>query len=228
VARKRTALQGQAEPIRDDSVQEESVSASEASAPRPAFELAANPPVCTPEPPVAIPIGLSLSELQERLDRLEQSIRSLQEVEQRLANRPSTQIQREPDPVEPASSSVFDAARALVNAGASLLPAMTTASSGGKPARPWLIREILVELQCIYYLYADPRYRLGWIARFVPLILVVAIFTSGLWVPFASVLGILITKPVDVLLSYVLFRVLAHEARRYRETAPDLPPYLRL
>jgi hypothetical protein len=33
---------------------------------------------------------------------------------------------------------------------------------------------------------------------------------------------------VDLLLLYSMFKILGHEARRYRETAPDLPPSLRL
>jgi hypothetical protein len=33
---------------------------------------------------------------------------------------------------------------------------------------------------------------------------------------------------VQVVVGFLLFKVLAHEARRYRETAPDLPPSLRL
>ena len=38
----------------------------------------------------------------------------------------------------------------------------------------------------------------------------------------------LLTVPVDLLTLYGLFKILSHEARRYRETAPDLPPSLRL
>ena len=40
--------------------------------------------------------------------------------------------------------------------------------------------------------------------------------------------GMIIDKAADLILAYFLFKLLSHEARRYRETAPDLPPSLRL
>jgi hypothetical protein len=42
------------------------------------------------------------------------------------------------------------------------------------------------------------------------------------------VVGGLLNKVIDLVLAFLLFKVLGHEARRYRETAPDLPPTLRL
>ena len=37
-----------------------------------------------------------------------------------------------------------------------------------------------------------------------------------------------VAKVLQLVIAFVLFKVLAHEARRYRETSPDLPPSLRL
>ena len=37
-----------------------------------------------------------------------------------------------------------------------------------------------------------------------------------------------VNKLIDLLLGFLLFKVLGYEARRYRLTAPDLPPTLRL
>ena len=58
--------------------------------------------------------------------------------------------------------------------------------------------------------------------------------TSSIWFPglsaagsFSPFLGIILMKPVDLVLAYFLFRILGREARRYRETAPDLPSHLR-
>jgi hypothetical protein len=63
-----------------------------------------------------------------------------------------------------------------------------------------------------------------------PLILAVAIVTSWWWVPATSIpiVGTLLDKAVDLVLAFVLFKVLSHEARRYRETSPDVPAKLRL
>jgi hypothetical protein len=61
-------------------------------------------------------------------------------------------------------------------------------------------------------------------------VLLAAILTSKLWVPGSSILilGDLLVKLVDLLLAFMLFKWLGHEARRYRQTSPDLPPSLRL
>ena len=58
----------------------------------------------------------------------------------------------------------------------------------------------------------------------------VAVGREGDWVPLATVpvLGFFLEKPVQIVVGFLLFKVLGHEARRYRETAPDLPPSLRL
>ncbi len=82
----------------------------------------------------------------------------------------------------------------------------------------------------MYWMFCDPRYRLSWTARLAPPIILALIVTSLYWMP-ASVLpyiGMVIDKLVDLVLAYILFKLLSNEARRYRETAPDLPPSLRL
>jgi hypothetical protein len=38
----------------------------------------------------------------------------------------------------------------------------------------------------------------------------------------------LLVKAVDLVLAFVLYKVLHRAVRRYRETSPDLPPSLRL
>jgi hypothetical protein len=63
--------------------------------------------------------------------------------------------------------------------------------------------------------------------------LFLAYLFSKYWVPFATLLDDIhmrwvLTVPVDAVLLYSMFKILGHEARRYRETAPDLPPNLRL
>jgi len=79
-------------------------------------------------------------------------------------------------------------------------------------------------------MFVDPRYHLPWSARVLPLSLVVAIITSYYWMPGTTipVLGTWINKAVDLVLAFVLFKWLGQEARRYRQTSPDLPPNLRL
>jgi hypothetical protein len=96
--------------------------------------------------------------------------------------------------------------------------------------RTWTLWEVLTELRAMYCMFFDPRYRLSWFGRLAPLILVGLIVSSWIWVPFHDItaVGWILVKIADVVLAYILFKVLSYEARRYRETAPDLPPSMRL
>ncbi len=96
--------------------------------------------------------------------------------------------------------------------------------------RTWRLLDALTELRAMYWMYFDPRYRLSWFGRLGPLVILALILTSGFWMPATGlpVLGLVIEKLGDLVLAYLLFKLLSHEARRYRETAPDLPPSLRL
>jgi hypothetical protein len=79
-------------------------------------------------------------------------------------------------------------------------------------------------------MFVDPRYRMSWAGRLVPLALAFAFVFSYWWVPGTSIplVGFWLNKAADLAVAFVLFKVLTGEARRYRETAPDLPPTLRL
>jgi len=65
--------------------------------------------------------------------------------------------------------------------------------------------------------------------RFLPLGLLALILTSWFWLPGSSVpiMGTLFDKALDLVLAFLLFKVLSREARRYREVTPDLPESLR-
>ena len=110
-----------------------------------------------------------------------------------------------------------------------VMPAVSSAMSPGPaatgrpPARPWAIREIFAEIQAIFYMYVDPRYRLSWPGRVVSPVLLGLFLTTGWWVPYS-----LFCKPIEILLCFSLIKLLSYEASRYRDTAPDLPPSLRL
>lgn len=158
-----------------------------------------------------------LEPLEERLQRLEQAI---------------TQLERTRRESAPALGPVvMGTAHALVEASRQLFPTLR-ADAGGRPANAgWFafLRDIFAELQAIYYMYVDPRYRLSWLGRVVPPMLLLLILTSSWWLSFfACGAGLLFQKPMDLCLSYALFKIVTMEARQYRQTAPDLPPSLRL
>ena len=96
--------------------------------------------------------------------------------------------------------------------------------------RGWMLWDSLTELRAMYWMFIDPRYRLSWTARLAPIAVLAMILTSGFWLPLSALpyVGFVLDKVADLALAYLLFKLLSYEARRYRETAPDLPPSLRL
>jgi hypothetical protein len=188
-------------------------------------------PVAQPAPPTAsLVITAPDPALEDRLRRLEalltQAQVSLHTAEQRASERTQTQ---QPTPAGP---SVLGQARALLDVGRSLLPALPAGQAPPKP-KGWLIWEMVAEVRAMVCMYVDPRYRVAWYAYVVPPALFLAFLFTKFWFPFALVLekasmAWLVVVPVDLLLLYSMFKILGHEARRYRETAPDLPPSLRL
>lgn len=170
-----------------------------------------------PEPPPAPPAA---DAMEERLRKLEESITRL------------AQMQREPS-APPSGQSVMGAAQALVQAGRHLLPPvqLSAAPPPGQPGRFWFFTDILAELQATYFMYVDPRYRLSWVGRIVPPALLVLFLLSEWWVKYAFCgIGALpfVHKPIELMLCYLMYKVVSMEARYYRQTAPDLPPSLRL
>src|SRR5262249_38634168 len=96
--------------------------------------------------------------------------------------------------------------------------------------KTWLLFDLWAEARAILRMYTDPRYRLRWPTRVVPPLLLIMIVTLGLWMPGTgvAVIGPLLDKAITLALAFILFKFLGQEARRYRQTAPDLPPTLRL
>jgi len=196
------------------------------------------PPATPPAPaappmasvaPVAVPAVDVLSPLEQRIRRIEDALAHLQ-------------VQREPEtrvavPVAASSASPASTA-ALLDMGKRLFGVAADAITPTPAPAPtfrgralWLLWDTWAEARAILRMFVDPRYHLPWSARVLPLALLAAILTSKFWVPGSSIpfLGDwLLVKIVDLLLAFVLFKWLGHEARRYRQTSPDLPPTLRL
>lgn len=200
------------------------------------------PAQSAPIPPLPSDPPPAMAHLQDRIDRLELALAPIQRLdglEERLLQRVTTYIdQTKPPAVVPtaqiAEPSILARASALGSVGKRLLstmvmPAISSASPSPRPpARPWAIREILAELLAMFYMFVDPRYRLSWPGRVMPPVLLGLFLTTGWWAPyFLCGLGEIFRKPMEMILCFGLIKILSYEARRYRETAPDLPPSLR-
>jgi hypothetical protein len=186
----------------------------------------------------AVPIE-SLT-LEQRVRRLEDALLSLHEsraTETRPVAHPVEAPPAVPPPVpQPTSTAVLlDVGKRLLGVAAQTVPPAplavpNVAHPGGRGGLLWLLWDTWAEARIIARMFVDPRYHLPWPARVLPLFLLAAILTSYYWIPGTTIplLGSWINKAVDLLLAFFLFKWLGHEARRYRQTSPDLPSSLRL
>jgi hypothetical protein len=208
--------------------------------------LPPQPPVLPPTPPVAA-IAVDTLSLEQRVRRLEDALAQLQQqrgIETRIATHVPAARPANPPPPAPAAATAASAAM-LFDVGKRLLGAASNAVTQAPPPSPaaappsggsgvlWLLRDTWAEARAIVRMFLDPRYHLPRSARLVSLVLLAAILTSGFWLSWLPgmgifLLGTLINKAVDLLLALLLFKWLGHEARRYRQSSPDLPPNLRL
>jgi hypothetical protein len=156
---------------------------------------------------------------------------------------PQTQPQAQPQPAPDPAAMIMNAGHQLLPVAADVLRSDPAASpiavpravAAGFLKRSWLLQDMYTELRSMVYMFIDPRYTLTWTGRVVPLVLVIAIFTSFIWFPgistlytlVSAALGMTVMKLVDLVMAYFLFKVLSREAARYRETSPNLPPRFR-
>jgi hypothetical protein len=199
-------------------------------------------------PPQAIPIGNAsiaapeaqpLTPIEMRIRRLEDALAQLQQIRAAELRVTTGHSPRPAAPVAPPTASpphqaptdkLWDLGVRALTAPGEVARALSQPPGDPRSRQGWLFFESVTEVRAIFRMFTDPRYRLSWSGRIAPLALAVLMLFSWWWVPFSAVpiFGNVLDKAVDLLLAYVLIKLLAHEARRYRETAPDLPPSLRL
>ena len=224
------------EPKLSSSVDADSTGHEPPPAPQPVLPSVADVPVAKLAPPLA-----ELSPLEQRIRRLEAALAHLQGARQSaLPDQERFTDQRPPaSPTVPAPAAagkgLLDKVRrsiARTDPPAAPPPEPASAAALVLPAvrRKWLLMDVTAELRAMFRMFVDPRYRMSKLGWLVPVLLFAGIVTSGWWVIGTSIpfIGTWLNKAVDLALAYALFKVLTHEARRYRETAPDLPPNLRL
>lgn len=182
-------------------------------------------PVATPPSvPVASIVSSSDPVLEERLRRLEQVLQEQMKLIQQSYAQNQAVVGRATAPV---SDGWWWQTISFLGGAIGALPRFLTGETA-HPNRPaWWI-ETLAEMRAMQRMFVDPRYSLSWIGRIVPLTLAILFVVPSYWVPGSLLLGWIIERPVQLLVAYLLIRTLQWEARRYRETAPDLPPSLRL
>lgn len=205
----------------------------------PALETGLPAPVALPPTAAIVPTASPAANGPPAPDLLDERLRRLEDVLTKLADSRVTDRAPEPPPPPPP-----EPPNPVLEAGKQLLPAAigalsrpmanyTPGFSQPEPRSPWLLFDIVTEMRSILHMYGDPRYRLTWNGRVIPVVMLAFIFTSWIWLPGTTLFPTWFTttfdKVLDLVFAYFLFKVLSREARRYRETIPpSQPPGLRL
>ncbi len=173
--------------------------------------------------------------LEQRVHRLEDAVAVLQDtrhLEERVFERVSNRVKRDPaHAIQESAGAIADAGRKILPAALGMLGAQSEnaeqepQASSSDLRRPWLLFDAYAEARSMVRMYFDPRYRMSWRARTIPLVVLVVLLTSAFWLPGTSipVMGTIFDKIVDIVLAFLAFKLLSREARRYREVIADLP-----
>jgi hypothetical protein len=166
--------------------------------------------------------------MEQRIHRLEDAVTALQDtrqLENRLVDRIVERVGRGGALASPSGSRKRDSARSLVPAAA--INPVEVRVPPPIPAPPanqtWFLLDAYHEVRTFFRMFLDARYRVS--RGMLPMCigLLIAIGTSWLWFPpsYLPLVGATLTRIVDLVLAYVLFKLLSREARRYRSTFPD-------
>lgn len=169
--------------------------------------------------------------LEARVARLEDVVASLQDthhLEERVTERLSAQLssssRRKNSNATP--NIILEAGRQLLPAALQTVREQTDQAdvASGRPLQhhPWLLFDAFAEARAMFRMYFDSRYRVSWIARITPLLgcimLVLSWFLiSGIWL-----VGPIVDKVFDLVLAFVVYKVLHREVQSYRFAIADL------
>jgi len=180
--------------------------------------------------------GVPLESLAQRIRRLEDAVASLQDtqqLEERVVEKVSERMGRNATAIRNSADIVMETGQKLLPAALDLFktpepsPEVAAVAKAARVAlqRPWLLFDAWAEIRTMIQLYVDPRYSLSWATRIGPPLLLVLILSSWFWLPGTGIpiLGTLLDKILDLILGFLLYKVLSREVRIYRDRLSDSP-----
>lgn len=88
----------------------------------------------------------------------------------------------------------------------------------------WFVLDLWGELRTIGRMYVDRGYRMRWLARLTPVVVLVGMWLSWYFLDgHLFFIGALMDKLIDLFLIVVTYKVLSREADRYRASVNPLP-----
>jgi hypothetical protein len=159
----------------------------------------------------------SLSALEGRVHRLEEAVAALQDthlIEERIVEKLRGEAlhggpQAKVGPLPPDSDKVS----ATPPSPAPPPPEMPVWNPQTVPPR----LSGLAEFRAMVRMFFDIHYHVAWTTRILTLVIVGLIATSHWWFPpsYVPAIGFIFEKTIDIILAFLLYRVLGNEARRY-------------
>jgi hypothetical protein len=179
------------------------------------------------DPPVAVPVE-SLEERVQRLECLVATLQDARQMEERVADRVAEQVENRLRPAPPRAT-VMEMTRELLPAAleSARLGTNGPETASGQSARSrasWLLLEFYDEVRAIFWMFLDTRYRMTWTCRLLPVSILVLILFGWFLLGSLPLVGALIDKLFDIVLIAIGYKVLSREAGRYRQMVPDFPP----
>jgi hypothetical protein len=173
------------------------------------------------------PAGWPAGTLEQRVQRLEDAVASLQDtgpLEERVTQRVTERLQGRVPPAEQITRSRPPLAGKPPPA---TVPPAAVPPGPQVVRQPWLLFDVLAELRAMVRMFFDVRYHVGWSARLTVLVLIPLLLLSHWWLPLTGVwlFGDLFDKIVDLILALFIYKALSREAHRYREAQAARRPW---
>jgi hypothetical protein len=161
--------------------------------------------------------GLPAASLEQRVQRLEQSVAGLQDtqrLEERIIERVQERLQHGPaDHV--AAGGPLPQVKDSHPPREGIFVSSTPAPEPTRPA--WLLVDFLSEARAMVRMFFDWRYRVALSTWIVVVLMVPMILFSDWWFPLAYLpwVGKYFDKVLDIALAFLAYKALSREARRY-------------
>ena len=180
----------------------------------------------------AEPVETRAEALAARVARLEDVVASLQDthaLEDRVTERLSAKLAARARRKGNSTNLIVEAGRQLLPAAIQTVQeqalradAAATAANPALQHHPWLFFDAIAEARAIFRMYFDRRYRVSWIARMTPLLGGILLVLSWLLISGIWIVGPIVDKGFDLVLAFVVYKVLHREVQSYRFAIADL------
>ncbi len=162
------------------------------------------------------------TDVEQRLRLLESAVVALQDtqlMEERVAERIAQKSKRTPmAALRDTASVIVDASKALVPTGSASSTTNPSPPPADKPG--WLLLDLWSEVRTFGKMLFDHRYPFSYAGRFGPVVIACTYAFSWMFLSGMPIIGGVTERIVDVVLAFVLYKIMSREVYRYRAMFP--------